>query len=523
VKRPFSIIAFLAVAAGLFCLTSCSKRTGAVQDPTSPSENSSAVSAKITKTIENWNVFLIQGARVGIGHDTIRPDVEKERPVVHVETINGMTVMREGQPTQMTLSCSSVETPEGRLESFESELRMGKMPLRMVGRVRGGKLELEMTPPGANKSVRESVPWPAAGGGPLAVELSLVRKPMTPGERRSIPFLMIDLNQAGVMELSAKQIESTALLNGKSELLRIDTVIRLPDGQKIEGAIWTDRAGETLKTHSKGMDMTTYRTTKAEALKKSDAANVDLITTTMVKVDRRLEDARHTKEVRYRVHLEDGDPAKVFAVGPTQAIKPIDAHTAEITVYAIRPDRKDGNRNAPADPPTKDDPQPNNLIQSDDPLIVSDAKKAAGGEKDPWRAALLLESYVNHEMKMNRNYSQAFASASEVARSLEGDCTEHGVFLAALARARGIPARVAIGLIYVEDKEGKPAFFYHLWTEVSIEGRWIPIDGTLALGGIGADHLKIAQSNLKGASAYSAFVPVLQVAGQLRIEIVDAK
>jgi hypothetical protein len=50
-------------------------------------------------------------------------------------------------------------------------------------------------------------------------------------------------------------------------------------------------------------------------------------------------------------------------------------------------------------------------------------------------------------------------------------------------------------------------------------GIWIPIDATLAQGGIAADHLKLAHSNLKGASAYSSFLPVVQVVGRLKIEI----
>ena len=209
----------------------------------------------------------------------------------------------------------------------------------------------------------------------------------------------------------------------------------------------------------------------------------------------------------------------MFVTGPTQALRSIDPHTAEITVYAIRPGKSDGNRDAPADPPTDDDLRPNSFIESDDPLIVALAKQAAGDEKDPWRVAVALERFVYREVE-KKDFTQAFATAAEVAKTREGDCTEHAVFLAGLARACGIPARVAIGLVYLE---GTQSFFYHMWTEVYVEKRWIPIDGTLGLGGIGADHLKIAQSNLNGASAYSAFLPVVQVAGRLKIEIVDAK
>ena len=90
-----------------------------------------------------------------------------------------------------------------------------------------------------------------------------------------------------------------------------------------------------------------------------------------------------------------------------------------------------------------------------------------------------------------------------------------GVFLAALARARGIPARLAVGLVYME---GTQSFGYDAWTEVYVDGRWIPLDATLAKGGIGAGHLKLGHGNLAGAAAYGALLPVIQVAGRLTIE-----
>jgi transglutaminase-like putative cysteine protease len=74
---------------------------------------------------------------------------------------------------------------------------------------------------------------------------------------------------------------------------------------------------------------------------------------------------------------------------------------------------------------------------------------------------------------------------------------------------------VAIGLVYHEPSGG---FAYHLWTEAWLGDRWVPFDATLARGGIGGAHLKITDSNLAGASATSAFLPVLQVLGQMEIE-----
>jgi hypothetical protein len=400
---------------------------------------------------------------------------------------------------------------------FECEMQMGANPIRTVGRIDGNRLDLATTT--AGKKTAASISWPADCGGPFASEQSLLRKPMQPKERRTLKSLAIGFNQVVDMEMIAGDYEPTHMPGGDYDLLRIDTVTRFSDGQKMEGVVWTNRAGDALKTRSEAMGMETYRVSEAEALAKSDAPGVDLLGKTSVPVTLPIPNAHRSNRVRYRVRLEGGDPSSVFVTGATQKVESIDPHTAEVTVYAIRAGKPGGNPQEPADSPTDADRRPTSMIQSDDPQVVAEAKEAAAGETDPWRVAAALERYV-HRIIAKKDYSQTFATAAEVAKSHEGDCTEHAVFLAALARARGIPARVAIGLVYVEAAH---AFGFHMWTEVWIDDRWIPLDGTLALGGIGAAHLKIAQSSLDGTGAFSAFLPVAQVVGRLRIEVVDAE
>ena len=147
------------------------------------------------------------------------------------------------------------------------------------------------------------------------------------------------------------------------------------------------------------------------------------------------------------------------------------------------------------------------------------AEGVAPGEEDPWQTAIALENFVSRTVEV-RDFSQVFVSAAEVAASKQGDCTEHAVLLAALCRAREIPARVAMGLVYVEEKQG---FLYHMWTEAWIHDRWIPLDGTLGLGGIGVAHLKLADSTLAGPSAYADIIPIINVVGRLKIKVVEAQ
>jgi len=110
----------------------------------------------------------------------------------------------------------------------------------------------------------------------------------------------------------------------------------------------------------------------------------------------------------------------------------------------------------PEDSPSEGDLEPNAYIQSDSPSIVKLAEEISQGLEDPWEIAVALERGV-HAWITDSNYKVGFASAAEVLESRQGDCTEHAVLLAALARAKKIPARVAMGLVYNRD-----AFYYHM-------------------------------------------------------------
>jgi transglutaminase-like putative cysteine protease len=334
------------------------------------------------------------------------------------------------------------------------------------------------------------------------------------------------VNQLGTTELVARDYETTSLLEGDRRLLRIDCSLRLPGAQPLASVVWVDNAGEILKTLTPGVDQVNYRTTREVALAETAGPALDLGTSTSIRLAAPIPHAHETTLIRYRVELADGDPAQAFPQGSSQQVRSLGPHLAEVTVRAIRPSdvRVAGPQPAAANdlPPNDADRAPSPLVQSDDPLVLELAREAAGDERDPWRTSVRLEQFVKQTIR-SKNFSQAFSSAGEVARTREGDCTEHAVLLAAMARARGIPARVAMGLVYTEPPAGEPMLAFHMWTEVSIGGRWIPLDATLGHGGIGAAHLKLAQSSLAGADAMAGFLPIAQVLGRLQVSVLSAQ
>ena len=520
--------------AGFLCLVSIagcgdpqtSDRSAAADDKAQSTLGINAAGA----TSEYWEAVFLQGAKVGCGQSVVRNEELDGRKVVRTDIFTRISVVRKTTAIEQEITATGWETPDGELVRFVCEMKMGTAPTVVKGNVKGDILLLETST--AGKTEMSNVPWSRDWGGLQATELSLTKQPMRPGEKRKLKQLEMGFWQVADIELKAADLEPTPLLDHTEDLLRIQRTSSLPGGQTIEQLLWTNRAGEILKTRFEAFNNETFRCSKETALQKGSPVQFDLILSNYVKTDRPIANPHRTKRVRYLVQVEGGDMVKLFPAGATQQLKPLGQGTAELTVTAIRPDdpaETTSKEKSPADSkpeeqkttdakPTDDDRGPNNLIQSDDKKVVELAKQAAGHETDPWKVALLLEKFVNRYIT-KKDFTQGFATAAEVAANPEGDCTEHAVLLAGLARARGIPARCCIGLVYVEGH----GFGYHMWTEVWIKDRWFPIDATLGRGGIGAVHLKLASTNLKGASAFSAFLPVAHVMGRLKVKVLEVE
>jgi transglutaminase-like putative cysteine protease len=141
-------------------------------------------------------------------------------------------------------------------------------------------------------------------------------------------------------------------------------------------------------------------------------------------------------------------------------------------------------------------------------------RQAVGNRTDPWERAMAIEDWVFRNMR-RKNFGTSFATAHEVARELEGDCTEHGVLAAAMCRAAGIPSRVAVGLVYAAHLKG---FGFHLWNEVYVNGRWVALDATFNQSAVDATHVKIADSSLDGVAPFEVLLPVARYVDKITIE-----
>jgi transglutaminase-like putative cysteine protease len=125
---------------------------------------------------------------------------------------------------------------------------------------------------------------------------------------------------------------------------------------------------------------------------------------------------------------------------------------------------------------------PNAPLMEVEPSIKALADNACGSETDPARQAMLLMRAV---ADMADHYSKD-PTKPTCGRGAAVDCIEHGggcctdlhsLFIA-MARARGIPARITYGYRVLDSKAGKPFDpGYRCWTEFFVPGAgWVPTD-----------------------------------------------
>ncbi len=155
--------------------------------------------------------------------------------------------------------------------------------------------------------------------------------------------------------------------------------------------------------------------------------------------------------------------------------------------------------------------EPEPLIQSGDERILREARRAAGlGPRrrgDPVVVAERLALAVYGMLEKEISFS--LPSATRVLETRRGDCNEHTILYVAMARAVGLPARAAVGLVYLDG-----SFFYHAWPEVWL-GEWVAVDPTFGQVPAGAAHLRFMTGGL------ARQVEIARLIGNLEIEVME--
>ncbi len=165
-------------------------------------------------------------------------------------------------------------------------------------------------------------------------------------------------------------------------------------------------------------------------------------------------------------------------------------------VFEINPKKYDGS-NAPDFPFDQILPdslkkyiESESLIESDNPVLIKEAKKITDGSEDSWEAAKRLSKWVAENIE---GAIPGGTSAINTYNTRQGECGSHSRLLAAFCRSVGIPARLSIGCMYTTHYGG--SFGQHAWTEVYMgDAGWIPVDATaFEIDYIDGGHIRLGE------------------------------
>jgi hypothetical protein len=472
-----------------------------------------------TLLFEYWFVAAVEGQRIGYLHWTGREVQKNGMKFWQGTKYQNFTIARFGQTVSQWGEESTVETPDGEVLVTSMRQGLGKdQALALTGTVNGKVLEVRGE--GA-ASGAQSTPWPGGVVGITREPRLFKEKALKTGESFDYLTYVPQVNRVvkTTTTLEAEEAQTLWPNTPPRKLLRFVSrmepvgTFRLPPA-----TVWCDAGTvEPLRVEFKfpglGGRVTFLRTTK-EAATAAVTNPVELFNAQSIALERPIPGIHAKASVVYKVSIaDDDDPASVFPSDARQEVKNLDpqAKTLELHVSASHGPARGA---APMPAPGKEFLGSSYFINWDNDGVKGHARRAMAGlppNASDWEKARAVERWVNQNMKAVE-FSQAMATADNVARTLSGDCTEYAMLAAAMSRAVGVPSRTVLGLVYAPDQRtGKPFLAYHMWHEVFADGQWLPLDSTLGHGGIGPGHVKITDHSWHEEKSFAPLLPVLRV------------
>ncbi|AMV37052.1 transglutaminase-like domain-containing protein [Planctomyces sp. SH-PL62] len=468
-----------------------------------------------------WDAVFLAGNKIGYIHTFIEKVSEKGRPLNRVRVDTVLSFRRGDDVVVQKMMYGTIETPEGEVLRLDTRTLTSDNEIRVFGDAVNGQMKLILE--GTKQRQEQVIPWGPEVRGPYAAEQSMAKKPMTEGESRTLKMYIPDLNRVVDIEMKAGPTADVELGDGLKRPLRKIEQLATLDGKprpELSAVLWVDAGGQVLKQDVDLLGgMTTYRTTEQGAKAPGGRIKYDQIRGTIVKSEREIPTPYQTQYIKYLITHKDEDPAKIIPADRRQSIQATgDGKSATLIIQTMGPN--DGEAGTAAVDP--EFLRPNGMITSADARVKRLADRAVAEAVAPWDQAVRINHWVFQNMRSN--FETTFAPASEAAQNLTGDCTEHSVLAAAMSRAKGIPSRVAVGLIYVDSKELKAkGFGFHMWHEVYVNNRWVALDSSFDQAQVDATHIKLSESSLEGVSPFESFLPILRVQGKVTIEPLELR
>jgi hypothetical protein len=479
---------------------------------------------------EEWSVLLIEGKQCGFASTiTTQTDTPtgKQFTTVHVEEFVA-TRNLEGQVFTLKITSTSkiTEDADGGVLSFDQETSGAGSDIVSTGTRQGD----DMLVTSRGQTQQYHIPRLSALG-PEAIRRQTLLMPLKPGQTATFNTFDSEYPQAPMIVKSTVAGQETHKVRGTERpLWRVTSETNVMPGMVTTS--WIDDKSndvEALLPIPGIGDLHEFVTDRAECMKQQEGA--EIFASTLIHPDHVIPTPSKLTQAVYRLTSSDQTRKLILWDGGEQKVlnSILGSSDIQVTMPSYSP------ADATWQLPHADTPdlhiylQPTSYLEVNSPEIQSLARTAVGDEKNPVKAAHLIEAFVESYIT-KKDLNIGFASAQETAKSREGDCTEHAVLCAAIGRAAGLPTRCVVGFGYIPPGVDAPTvssevasdtgiFGFHMWAEAWIgPDKWVAMDA--ALGGFDVGHIAITKTALEEINPLIDLnTPILQLMQNLKIEV----
>ena len=438
---------------------------------------------------ERW-MNILQGERkIGTAHSRLEP----AESGYHLSEKVTMRLNTMGLVQDLVLDSRGWLKPDLTLARFAFVMQSGLYTFEARGRVEDHHLVCQIRSGDDERRLR--LPLQAPPYLPSGIFPAVAASGLAPGARRVFPIFDPATMTTEDIVLTLRDRETITLGDKSVEAWKVDLSFK-----GVSQEVWMDGQGQVLMEEGL-LGIRQVRVTREEALSgRPVTASEDLTGVVAVVPDRPLPDPAHL--IRLTLQLEGIDPARYQLDQGRQRLEGNRLTLSRENLSGLPPRLE----LATLPPEAAANRAPSTFVQSDHPKIKALAARLVIPDDTPLANLQRLVAWIRTNIE-----PRPVLSLPDALNTLDqrmGDCNEHAVLLAALARAAGYPAQVEAGLVYHQGK-----FLYHAWNRIYID-RWITVD--VLFDQIPADvtHIRFAQGT---AGKQLDLLPLL---GNLKIRVV---
>lgn len=461
---------------------------------------------------DRWFVVLLDGQKCGWSHEWQVTEGDR----ITTSSAMSMAIRRGSTEVKIEMETEFIETDRGEAVSSRSVQSIGSQPVTRELTWVDHSVRIVTTQ--GDRTGTDTKPAPSEEWLTPAAAAEYVRARLEAGAR-TIEYRSLDPSEGLTLvstTMTDFEPDSADVLGRSVEATRCTTTASNAPG--IVTRAWVDQNGQAVRTEIPfgGLSLTMVMADQASAMARGEAP--ELMVETLIRPNRRIDEPRRVRTASYVLSVTAEGVLPALPETSAQSVQNLESDRARVTV-----DMRDPEAAEVADEGVY--LESSSLLDLTDPEIVAlKDRTLARASADPAARAEALRRAVYRHIR-DKTLGVGFASASEVCRSRAGDCSEHGVLLAALLRADGIPSRVVSGLVYADEFLGEEGIFgFHMWAqallEVEGEKRWVDLDATLSASvPFDATHIALAVSALDDDSSSSDMASIATLLGTLKVQV----